>query len=94
MFERYYNGCDHTESHHIASVTKSVLSALIGIGIDKGYIAGVDQKVIDFFPEFSLDEHEYLKRELTVKHLLTMTASCLCSLNFILSTGVLITLKT
>ena len=37
--------------HIIYSCTKSVVSALIGIAIDKGYIKGVDQPILDFFPE-------------------------------------------
>lgn len=36
--------------HVINSVTKSVTSALVGIAIDQGYIAGVDVPVHDFFP--------------------------------------------
>jgi CubicO group peptidase (beta-lactamase class C family) len=74
VFERYYNGFEHTDSHHVASVTKSFTSALIGIAIDKGYIKGVEQKVLDFFPEFVPHKRDYLKKELTIKHLLTMTA--------------------
>lgn len=73
-YERYYNGYDPDDTHHVTSVTKSIISALIGIGIDAGYIKNVDQKVLDFFPEYVLDVADRQKREITIRHLLTMTA--------------------
>ena len=74
VFERYFGGCGQDDSHLVASVTKSVLSALVGIAIDRGFIRGVDQRVLDFFPDYAPGGHERLKRRLTLKHLLTMTA--------------------
>ena len=37
--------------HIIHSCTKSIVSALIGIAIDQGYIEGVHQPVLDLFAE-------------------------------------------
>jgi CubicO group peptidase (beta-lactamase class C family) len=74
VFEEYYNGFDQHTAHHVASVTKSVTSALIGIAIDKGYIKGVNQKVLDFFPEFVVSGRDVFKKSLNIHHLLTMTA--------------------
>ncbi|EJQ95831.1 serine hydrolase domain-containing protein [Bacillus cereus] len=68
-FENYYNGYGLDDTFHVASVTKTIISALIGMCIDKGYIKSVNQKVIEFFPEYNLKESE-----VTVRHLLTMTA--------------------
>lgn len=73
-YESYYNGYGPDDAHHVASVTKSVLSALIGIAIDAGYIKHGDQKVLDFFPEYVPDAADRQKREITIRHLLTMTA--------------------
>ncbi|XOK64571.1 serine hydrolase domain-containing protein [Paenibacillus elgii] len=73
-YESYYNGYGPDDPHHVASVTKSILSALIGIAIDTGYIKSVDQKVLDFFPEYVPDAADRQKREITIRHLLTMTA--------------------
>jgi CubicO group peptidase (beta-lactamase class C family) len=72
-FERYF-GCGQDDKHLVASVTKSFISALIGIGIDQGFIEGVDQSVLDFFPEYTASARDHLKRKMTIKHLLTMTA--------------------
>lgn len=74
VFERYYNGYDYRDTFHVASVTKSIISALIGIAIDKGYIKSVDQKVLDFFPEYDFNPADIQKREIAIRHLLTMTA--------------------
>ena len=74
VFERYYSGFGRDDTHLIASVTKSFVSALIGMAIDRGFIEGVHQRVLGFFPEFAPGEHDPLKRQLTIRHLLTMTA--------------------
>ncbi|OXB96315.1 MULTISPECIES: serine hydrolase domain-containing protein [Bacillus] len=68
IFEKYYNGHGTDDGFHIASVAKTIISALIGICIDKGYIKSVDQKVIEFFPKYNVHSSE-----ITVGHLLTMT---------------------
>lgn len=73
-YERYYNGYGPDDAHHVASVTKSIISALIGIAIDTGAIKHIDRKVLDFFPEYVPNAAEWQKREITIRHLLTMTA--------------------
>lgn len=74
VYEHYYNGYQATDVHHVASVTKSVVSALVGIAIDQGYIKSVDQKVLAYFPEYQSADDDFLKKAVTIKHLLTMTA--------------------
>ena len=61
------------EKLNINSCTKSVMSILIGIAIDKGYIESVDTKIITYFPELEHDQ-DSRKREITIRHLLTFTA--------------------
>ena len=58
--------------HDIASVTKSVTSTLVGIAIDKGYLDGVDSRVLDFFPDYTVANLNPRKRRMTLEHLLTM----------------------
>lgn len=74
VFEKYYNGYAPADTHNVASVTKSFLSALIGIAITAGYIKSVDEKVLSFFPEYVPAANDILKRTVTIRHLLTMTA--------------------
>jgi len=72
--ESYLHGFGRDDRHLVASVTKSFISALIGIAIEQGHIEGVEQKVLDFFPEFEPSPQDGLKQVLTIRHLLTMTA--------------------
>lgn len=70
-YENYFHQNHPEQAQHIASVTKSILSALIGIAIDKGYIRSVEQNVLDFFPEYRTDDD--VKHQINIRHLLTMT---------------------
>ena len=69
-YERYSYGRNGDMPQAMFSVTKSVMSALVGIAIKEGKIKGVDQKVIDFFPDDIVDDAR--KLDMTVEHLLTM----------------------
>lgn len=74
VYERYFNGYTADDPVHVASVTKSVVSALIGIAIDQGYISGTEQKVLDFFPGYAVKRGEQTIQNVTIAQLLTMTA--------------------
>lgn len=74
IYEKYWNGCSADKRIHIYSVTKSIVSALIGIAIDKGYIKDVHQKVLEFFPEYIPKRREKTIQNITLENLLTMTA--------------------
>jgi CubicO group peptidase (beta-lactamase class C family) len=73
-FERYYDGCTQQSYHSVNSVTKSVLSALIGIAFRKGILTSLDQPLLDFFPELERVKDDPRKQTLTLRHLLTMTS--------------------
>lgn len=89
VFEEYfkghkfdYNGPSHHGNivsfdihtiHNQASVTKSFCSALVGLAIDKGYITDVNEKVYDYFPEYSAYRDDQ-KDKITIEHLLSMTS--------------------
>ena len=64
--------------HIIHSCTKSIVSALIGIAIDQGYIEDVDQPVIDFFPERTVANLDADKEAMTLENLLTMSSGLEC----------------
>lgn len=71
VLERYFHGARASQLANIKSASKSVISALTGIAIAKGYIKGVDQPIVDYFPELAKDP-EPGKREITIEDLLTM----------------------
>ena len=63
-----------TDLHTIQSVSKSVTSALIGIAIERGAIDSLETKIIDFFPQYKHLFNDKMKRSITIRDLLTMTA--------------------
>lgn len=75
VYEEYPSGVySQTQLHFLASCTKSVISALIGIAIEHGFIAGVDTAVLSFFPDVTIQNVDSRKEALTIEHLLTMTS--------------------
>lgn len=74
VYENYFNECTAADKIHVYSVTKSILSMLIGIAMDKGCIKSVEQKVLDFFPDYPVRKGEKTIQDITLKNLLTMTA--------------------
>ncbi len=71
LIEKYFKGTDKLDAFNVHSVTKSITSSLVGIGIDKGIIQSEDEMVMKYFPEYR-NQVDSLKNELTLKHLLTM----------------------
>ena len=74
VFSDCWNSYKADDCAHIMSVTKSVFALLIGIAIDKGQIKSVDDKVLDYFPEYKVKRGEKTIYDVTIKHLLTMRA--------------------
>jgi CubicO group peptidase (beta-lactamase class C family) len=72
--EKYYPPYKQDTMHGLQSVTKSVVSALIGIAIQEGYINSVDDAVLDYYPERTFENDDALKRSITLEHLLTMSS--------------------
>jgi CubicO group peptidase (beta-lactamase class C family) len=78
VFERYYDDFDHDKKRHIRSITKSFISALIGIALKEGYLSSLDQKVADLLPEYFKSDTDPRKKTITLRYLLTMTAGFAC----------------
>ena len=74
IYENSFNRYTADTAFHVFSVTKSVLSILIGIAIDKGLIESLDQKVLDFFPEYTPKRGEKTAQLVTLRDMMTMTA--------------------
>ena len=72
--EDNWRGFKTEDNVNVMSVTKGVMSLIAGTALDKGYIKSVNQKVMDFFPDYSVKRGEKTIYDVTVKHLLTMTA--------------------
>ena len=87
IYEEYFDGFDERwgsgslgrrsmtrdSLHDVRSVTKSVVSALVGVAIHDGAIRSLDQPVIEWFPEYpELNTAE--RRRVTLRHVLGMTS--------------------
>ena len=70
--EAYYNDGSIDDKSNRQSVTKSFTSALVGQAIERGYIDGVDQEMMGFFPELDDDIDDSRKEDITVGQLLQM----------------------
>jgi CubicO group peptidase (beta-lactamase class C family) len=74
VVEKYFHGPDSHDANHIHSVSKSFTSALIGIALRENYLESLDQKMMDFFPEYITPSLDQRKFDITLRHLLMMRA--------------------
>jgi CubicO group peptidase (beta-lactamase class C family) len=76
VFELYTSNIDRDAAHEQWSVTKSFVSALVGIAIDEKFIRDVDESVVDALPEglFPSPADRDRFKAITVKELLGMSA--------------------
>lgn len=70
--ERYVNGARSTDWANLKSVSKSLLSTLIGIALDGGHLKSVGDPIVKFFPEHLGASADPAKNSITVEDLLTM----------------------
>ena len=68
----YYTAAGIFTNDDIASVTKSIMSSLVGIALQQGYLDRLGQKLMDFFPEYSTPTLDSTKYLITIEDLLTM----------------------
>jgi CubicO group peptidase (beta-lactamase class C family) len=72
--EAYFPPFEASTKHEIYSVTKSIISALVGIARRQGSLHDLDQKALDFFGDRTVVENDARKQAITLRHLLTMTS--------------------
>lgn len=72
VVERYFNGARATRPANVKSVSKSLISALVGIAIERGHVAGVEQPIAGYFAEHLRAPADAPKRAITIEDLLTM----------------------
>ena len=74
VYNDNWHGFETDSAMNVMSVTKGVMALLIGMALDKGYIKSVQQKVLEFFPDYTVKRGEKAIYDVTLEHLLTMTA--------------------
>ena len=85
VLDAYSYSRDADDKHNIYSCTKSVMSVLIGIAIDKGYINGVNQPALSFFKKRTAKNLDADKKAMTLEHVLTMTTGLECRDSYLYS---------
>jgi CubicO group peptidase (beta-lactamase class C family) len=86
VFEQYFPGRDEpwgmgdgqhdfdaTTKHDMRSISKSAISLLIGIAIDRALIKNADEPVVKFFPDYAAVKSPGWDN-ITLRHLLTMSS--------------------
>jgi len=72
ILEDYYQESHRDKLVNIKSASKSIISALVGIAIQHGYIQGVDAPIKDYFGDLSEDNFDEEKNNITISDLLSM----------------------
>jgi CubicO group peptidase (beta-lactamase class C family) len=86
VFEHYRGGADQKwgmplgqvahgpdVKHDVRSISKSIVSVLVGIALDRKLITSIDEPVFDFFPEYA-SLRTAAKDRILIRHLLTMSS--------------------
>jgi CubicO group peptidase (beta-lactamase class C family) len=74
VWEQYHHGFHRDSLHSVNSVTKSVVSALVGIALHEGLIDNLDRHLVDLLPDDAILLDDLAKQAITLRHLLCMTS--------------------
>jgi len=77
FLDAYFYPYDGSYYHDLASVTKSVMTTLIGIAADQGKL-DLDQPMLSFFSDRTIANRDARKESITVRHLASMTSGFEC----------------
>lgn len=79
VMEEYFYGYSATRQHQLRSATKSVVSALAGIAIDRGAIASVNEPVLAHMSYTSYANPDPRKAAMTLGNFLSMSSGLDCN---------------
>ncbi|MBJ7537644.1 serine hydrolase domain-containing protein [Marinomonas transparens] len=74
IWSKAYNQADITAVTNIKSVSKSIMSAIVGIAIERGVIDSVDQQISALLPDQLPDNPDPRLKDIRIAHLLSMQA--------------------
>ena len=78
VLEEYFYGYDRERPHQMRSASKSVVSALAGIAIDRGILTGDSEQVTKRLPYKGYANPDPRKDSLTLRDLMTMRSGLAC----------------
>jgi CubicO group peptidase (beta-lactamase class C family) len=71
VVDAYFYPYADSSPHDLASVTKSIMTTLIGIAVDQGKLK-LDDPILSFFPDATLANRDPAMENITVRHLAMM----------------------
>lgn len=74
ILESYIHPYHRDVLHDVKSVSKSIISSLVGIALQKKIITGINQAVYDLLPEYFPDDINPIKMKINLENLLTMAS--------------------
>lgn len=69
---------DGAATHEVASVTKSIMPALVAIAAEQGKLS-LDAPMLSFFPDRAVANRDAWKERITVRHLMRMSSGLECT---------------
>jgi CubicO group peptidase (beta-lactamase class C family) len=73
IYNQYFNDKTSADLFDNQSLTKSIMSLLIGVAIDKGYITSVDEKIVKYFPEL-VNDTDKRKQGITIRQIMNQAS--------------------
>jgi CubicO group peptidase (beta-lactamase class C family) len=73
VYEHYFNQKSATNLFNDQSLTKSIISILVGIAIDKQFISSLDEKIVRFFPDLKQDSNQK-KQGITIRQIMNQAS--------------------
>ena len=87
VFEEYFYEYNKDSLQELRSATKSFVSALTGIAIEKGFIKSINETVLPYFPEYTIQNNTDAKKQITIENLLTNQSGLDCDISNYKSEG-------
>jgi CubicO group peptidase (beta-lactamase class C family) len=78
VLDSYFYPYEGKTVHDLASVSKSLMTTLIGIAADQGKLR-LDDTMVSFFPERTIANRDARKEKVTLRHLVSMSSGLACT---------------
>jgi len=78
VLDAYFYPYDGKSVHDLASVSKSLMTTLIGIAVDQGKLK-LDDPMLSFFPDRTIANRDARKEKITVRNLVSMSSGLACT---------------
>lgn len=74
LLKEFFNGFTHRDLFKVGCIFKSFISSMVGITLQNHKVQSLDQKLLDYYPEISIDDIDPYFNLLNLKHVMTKTS--------------------